>query len=177
MPVRAGLAIFVFFLPACASAGGDQDVDAAPPDGRVIDAAPQPDAKMVVPCTEGDMQVQDGETGHCYMYFDTNTSWAAARAICEGIDSDVFLASITTEAENAVIETLVPGTEVWIGGNDLVNEMEFVWISGEPFVFTNWRSGEPNGNNEDCITYQDQLGGVWDDRPCGDNQRVVCERD
>ena len=174
----AKLATLVLLLSACATAG-DDNPDAAPgPDARRVDASTEPDARVAPPCVEGDLQVQAQDTGHCYMYFDNNTSWAAAEAACQAVGADVFLATITSAQENALASSVVPNVEVWLGGNDLVAEMTFVWVSGESFEYTNWRAGEPNnGDNEDCITFQAQLGGVWDDRDCGDNQRVLCERD
>lgn len=33
---------------------------------------------------------------------------------------------------------------MWIGLNDVISEGRFYWRDGTPFVYTNWRQGEPN---------------------------------
>ena len=87
--------------------------------------------------TEADARSHDGESGH--------------------------LATITTSGENAFLAfnfpqaispvgyrlgaskpfTAVPATDGW------------AWVTGGPFVFTNWTSGEPNNSegNEDSIQF------------------------
>lgn len=164
-------------LCACATSngGGGQDAstsggDAGSDGSAGIDAAARP------PCVEGDARVQDPITGHCYMLFNQSQNWDAAVAECETVGDGVHLATVTGDSENAVLNNLA-GTEVWIGGTDMDVEMTFEWITGETFDFTNWRGGEPNGGDEDCIVFQGQLNGVWDDRPCGNGHPIVCERD
>lgn len=80
---------------------------------------------------------------------------------------------------------------VWMGGNDATTEGSWVWQDGVQFwqggaggaapdgVFSYWRGGEPNNGDgiEDCGTVDDGGGARWDDRPCNQAHRFVCERD
>lgn len=58
----------------------------------------------------------------------------------------------------------------WIGCGDQITENTFLWVSGEPFVYTDWKSGEPNGWDEPgedycCINWNAVRGpiGEWND--------------
>jgi hypothetical protein len=80
---------------------------------------------------------------------------------------------------------------VWMGGNDANAEGVWVWHDDLQFwqggaggaapvgVFSHWRGGEPNNGDgvEDCGTVDDNAAGRWDDRPCNQVHRFICERD
>jgi hypothetical protein len=81
------------------------------------------------------------------------------------------LATIESAAENAVVNTVrlecPPGCSyggsIWIGYSDAVVEGTWVWVTGEPTVYTNWASGEPNnlGGVEDYAHIG--ASGYWND--------------
>jgi flagellin-like hook-associated protein FlgL len=56
------------------------------------------------------------------------------------------LVTITSSTEmNSIINQLGSlSTNVWIGATDENTEGTFEWVTGEPFVYTNWAAGEPN---------------------------------
>jgi hypothetical protein len=174
--VRAALILAVAVAVGCATSsgpGGDAGFD----DGGAIDGPIAAiDALVRPPCVEGDARVEDPLSDHCYMLFAASRDWDTAVLDCEAVGEGVHLATITGAAENAVIDNLA-GNEVWIGATDADVALTFEWITGEAFAFTNWRGGEPSGGGEDCVVFQGQLSGVWDDRPCGNDHPIVCERD
>ena len=47
--------------------------------------------------------------------------------------------------------------------SDAAEEGDWLWMSGEPKLYTNWRAGEPNnaGENEDCVVTRPD--GMWND--------------
>lgn len=160
-----------------------------PPGGDDVDAAddvPPPDAEPIVPdarpCVEGDARVRDPATGTCYAYFGTLTSWGNAAVACTGLGG--HLAVPTSAAENGLIlplpTDLLNAPDVWLGGSDQVSEMTWTWVTNEPFVFDNWRAGEPNDGNsdtvaEDCMVLEADMSGTWDDRGCGSTRPYICE--
>lgn len=157
-------------------AGGGQKSDEPSP---MADAAPQPDAEPTqLPCTEGSTNTTDPITGHCLMLFSsTQQPWEGAEAACSNLPGSTSLAVIQSDSENELFRSLVGGNEAWIGGNDRSSEGTFVWVDGGQWVYDNWRSGEPNNNgNEDCVILQGNQGGKWDDRPCAQTYRYLCER-
>ena len=102
----------------------------------------------------------------------SSANWAAASADIATILPGYHLATITSQAEqdfvwNFLVQTTGAGWEWWLGGfQDLVTETDpaegWQWVTGEPWVYTNWRSGEPNnaGGIEDHLAFD---GGRWND--------------
>lgn len=153
--------------------------DAAVPDAAIPDAAPVPDAPR--PCIEGDDQVVDPTTGHCYLFFAQLATWDAARVACQVLDAHLVVS--TSRAENDRFSPLAGLADVWVGGNDKSVEMTWVWLNGEPMSYTNWRTGEPNNSDandptgEDCMIIEGDNGGLWDDRSCQRTYGFICERE
>ncbi len=58
--------------------------------------------------------------------------------------------------------------QVRIGLSDDLNEGDFLWDSGEPLAYTNWRPDEPNDNpfpfgEEDSVEINVFFGSQWND--------------
>ena len=185
---RLSAIVGLLALGACASSGDGGAPDAGlGPDARILydgrpgppDAppadAPPPDA---VVCTGGDLNMVDPASGHCYMAFLTATQWGTARSLCLGLPDGAHLVAIGSLAENTFVRTLVGTRRVWIGANDLVSEMQWVWVTMEPFTaFTYWNGGEPNDDGtEDCAVLLGDVGGRWNDGECGNSLGYVCEQ-
>jgi hypothetical protein len=123
-------------------------------------------------------EVQSPNNLHCYIFVATATDWATARADCVSKGGD--LASITTDPENVYVAAGISDTS-WLGGTDAASEGTWVWSNGDPFVYTNWNTGEPNNTNgnENCNTmYGAATGllGLWNDANCATVYPYVCER-
>lgn len=86
--------------------------------------------------------------GHYYKILQPATTWTAAKTNAEVLGA--HLVTITTEAEEQfVINTFLTGDNrlkvFWLGCSDAQTEDTFTWVTAEPFAYTNWKSGEPNG--------------------------------
>jgi hypothetical protein len=120
-------------------------------------------------CTQGEVNRVSPDTGHCYMFFGTPMVRANAAAACQARGAQ--LVSITSLAEHELVASMIGTTLAMTSGNDLANEGTFVWDSGEPFTYMNFRSGEPNNAlnrfQEDCLVLAGPIiGKGWDDRGC-----------
>ncbi len=118
-------------------------------------------------------------TGHYYERVDGPAAidWDAAKAAAEGrshLGQGGYLATITSAHENGfIVANLLSGPgDIWIGGYQPENSPEpaggWQWVTGEPWVWTNWHSGsEPNNSNglENVITMKVLYGGRWNDAP------------
>ena len=122
--------------------------------------------------------------GHYYYLFDVDevTSGAEAIAYCESLGG--YLASITTEEEDAFLYAYITSlgyTSAYFGLTDQDEEGTWVWVSGETVDYTNWASGEPNGQNssEDfAMYYYKYSDGSWNDGDFrGSIQNFLCEWD
>ncbi len=115
---------------------------------------------------------------HYYQRFDFppngRITWAEAKTACEA--RSAHLATLTSFDENAFVfnSLLFPGVNntglyFFFGASDVANESKFRWVTGEPFNFTNWASGEPHsGDPGDADNVEDYLvvhgtDGKWAD--------------
>jgi hypothetical protein len=82
------------------------------------------------------------------------------------------LAVITSQEENDFIQSIMPvgAYAYWTGGiqSDTSGPVDegWEWITGEPWLYTNWGAGEPNddlGRQQDRMVFVAHLEGVWDD--------------
>ena len=68
---------------------------------------------------------------------------------------------------------------MWIGGNDIEIEGQYVWVTGEPITWTYWGQGQPSlgGGSNDCIQFRrfSDVQSEWNDRDCDILLRFVCE--
>ena len=111
----------------------------------------------------------DPTNGHCYVAWAGPLNYASAQRDCQGHGGT--LAVVTSAGENALVSTVAPLVQAWIGlevthgGTD-----SFHWVDNEPYSYNAFAPGEPNngaanGNRpEDCIART--LTG-WADLPCG----------
>ncbi len=120
--------------------------------------------------------------GRAYLFCDATTrSWAAARVSCESVGYALVAVEDATEDAFVYGQLASRGfADTWVGLNDLVTEMTWVWNGGVPVVYTHWDSGEPNdggSSGEDCGVIMTRSGreSEWDDRDCGDARPYVCE--
>jgi hypothetical protein len=130
---------------------------------------------------------------HYYLIVEQTTTWQQARASAEAMKfHGVYghLATITSGDENTFVTTQLGNTEgAWLGGEQPPGSSEpdggWQWITGEPWVYTNWDVGEPSntylggwgkdatGQSEERLSYT--FGGVaWNDLP--DDPEVVTPR-
>jgi hypothetical protein len=167
----------------------NRGIDASvPPDGSATDAAP---TLAACSASDGDTQISDPASGHCYFWVNSAVMRDQAAARCQSLGA--HLATITSDAENNVVAVVAPDAladpdvpssiDSWIGANDLATEMSHVWDTAEPFVFDAFREGEPNNNNpndpngEDCVVFEGDSN-EWDDRSCTLlAHRFICERE
>jgi hypothetical protein len=153
----------------------DAAVD-APIDAAMIDAP-------VMPACNGSNQAQSG-SGACFTFNATPLDWAAAGSACAAAAGGGHLAIINSGSDNALVFGLVgSATIAFLGGDEIANPGTWLWVDGTHFwngvsggsavsgVFAHFGSGEPNNGGgkflEQCLTMRGDLGGVWDDRPCG----------
>lgn len=128
-------------------------------------------------------QTQWSGNGHYYVVVNQVTSWQQAKGLAEGMEFMGFhghLATITSEGENTFVTTELGGTVgAWLGGHQLPGSSEpeggWQWITGEPWAYTNWDSGEPNntyggdwGTSDDTteeVLHYHHNGTHWNDLP------------
>lgn len=111
--------------------------------------------------------------GHYYYVYDMNYGWDEAKAYCESLGG--YLATITSQEENDVVYQYLrdQGYEsAYFGYTDEEEEGVWKWVTGEKSTYSNWSSGEPNGENpnEDyAMFYYKYTTGQWNDGDFGNS--------
>ena len=77
---------------------------------------------------------------------------------------NAYLVSINNQAENEWLQGIFERERFWIGLSDAVEEGEWVWHSGEPVRYTNWREHEQDGGNTEMKDYIIMFAGIGDGR-------------
>lgn len=130
------------------------------------------------PSTDGGW-VLDTDNGHYYRLVTTELSWDDAKAQAES--DGAYLATITSQGEQDIVQGLSVGYRAWIGGGSTDDTdgagAHFSWLtgpeSGSAFGYTHWRldSNEPNGGFGSSTQYvhiegvDDAANGGWNDAP------------
>ncbi len=106
--------------------------------------------------------------GHYYYVYNVDTieTWEEAQKFCESQGG--YLATIINQEENHAIFTYLENQGIdnaYFGATDKNMEGKWEWVTGEPFVYSNWASGEPNNEfgQEDYIMFYYSSNGEWND--------------
>lgn len=117
----------------------------------------------------------DGSVIHEYEIFqNSGIPWdGAASWINTTLGEDWYLATITDAAEQLFVETNILaglGGEYWIGGyqneTDSPPKDNWHWVTGEPWIYTNWAFGEANdfyGKGSESYLGANWNGFYWND--------------
>lgn len=103
-------------------------------------------------------------TNHAYQVVSGTFTWHQAKTDAERRGG--HLATITSQAEYDFILGLgiLPATDYWLGGTDEAVEGVWTWVTGEPWSFAKWRSGEPNNlSDEDYLIGSQSISHQWND--------------
>ena len=125
--------------------------------------------------------------GHYYYLYDSNDirTWDGAEAFCNAQGG--HLATISSQAENDFIYSVMRKagyTSAYFGLYDASGtNTSYKWVTGEPFTYSNWHDGEPNGWSERYgMFYWKYEDGKWNDGDFGGytvngGRAFICEWD
>ncbi|MBL7115808.1 MAG: hypothetical protein ISS35_08580 [Kiritimatiellae bacterium] len=116
----------------------------------IVDASGSGDRIRIPPSAKG-------WGGHHYLLVEKRVPWHEAQRICQKYGG--YLACVTTAAENAFLTKMADNRSVWLGGTDEKQEGKWVWVSGEPFKYSNWFRGQPA--NDSGTAHYLHLGVPW----------------
>lgn len=111
--------------------------------------------------------------GHYYYLYTGGIASSYDEALQYCKDKGGYLATLTSKEENDFVYSYIlqQGYDsAYFGLSDAANEGHWEWCTGEPLSYTNWHSGEPNGenSNEDyALFYYKFSDGTWNDGDFG----------
>ena len=113
--------------------------------------------------------------GHWYKAFFEKVSWKKAKQRCEEMGG--YLVCVGSASENRFVAKLCSGNrQIYLGGTDEGTTGKWRWINGEPFRFTAWGRGIPNGRGTQHYLSMHHAD-VWDDNLEDNGNGFVCEWD
>jgi len=125
--------------------------------------------------------IKNPSTGQSYQRIDAEIPWDSAKTECESLLG--YLATITSQAENDFVYNNlgVDNWDFWLGATDGGVDI-WEWVTGEPWVYTNWGTGQPNnyGGQQGCLSFWYQEASKWNDQtadPPRPNWGYICEWD
>lgn len=113
---------------------------------------------------------EEDSAGSRYRLVNDGLSFEEAESRCE--QAGGHLAVVTSEEENNLITSLLYGSAVkncYLLGARQNEYGTFEWITGDPFTYSHWSSGEPNNEEEDILmiygkgTDSGSYVGEWND--------------
>jgi len=117
-------------------------------------------------------RTQDGGNGHWYQLRPKVGDWFACRAVAQALSGD--LASPSTQAENSLVERIVPPKQfpiwnrVFLGGRQSPNSTPnegWYWVDGSDWTYTDWYINQPDGGEPFLVAMPDENGCTWGDYP------------
>ena len=109
---------------------------------------------------------------HSYAICSPAVTWEQAQDVCEA--NGYYLAVMNDQAEQNWL-TSVTNSDYWIGYSDQDEEGQWEWY-GDSANFSYWQSGQPdNSGDEDCAVFRWWGDGRWNDWPCGNTRKYICE--
>jgi VCBS repeat-containing protein len=114
--------------------------------------------------------VEGQSTSQYAVVFAEGITWSAARDAALALGGGWDLATVTSAAEDnlliSLLRTDLPSrSHFYLGAYIDGVTGAFTWVTGEPFVYTNWGTGQPSGG-EDKLAYDYYFGNWgWNDAP------------
>ena len=138
------------------------------------------------PTATPDQRVLNPANQHLYLYIKQRKTWHEARDYCASFGG--HLVTIQVPSENKFVYDLAidnTQTGTWLGATDEENEGTWIWVTGEPWTYSNWEKSfpEPEPNNKhsgEIILNADFMAfhfwdKTWTDWSDEQNWYFVCE--
>ncbi|XP_053390620.1 perlucin-like protein [Mercenaria mercenaria] len=115
-----------------------------------------------------------------YVGYETKLTFSEAMVYC--YNQAAQLVRFESYGEYSFLRNLLKKTQAssaWIGLSDRKHEGIWQWVgSNGHATFSDWGPGEPNNlrNNEDCVGFFAEEDYKWNDFPCTNKLKPVCEK-
>uniref|UniRef100_A0A2K6SHJ5 C-type lectin domain family 4 member A n=1 Tax=Saimiri boliviensis boliviensis TaxID=39432 RepID=A0A2K6SHJ5_SAIBB len=114
----------------------------------------------------------------CYFISTESATWQESENKCVRMAAHLLVIN-TQEEQKFIIRNLEQNSAYFVGLSDPEGQRRWQWVDQTPYneSATFWHEGEPSHTSERCVlvNFRYFRGWGWNDVPCYDRQRSVCE--
>ncbi|XP_048039564.1 macrophage mannose receptor 1-like isoform X2 [Megalobrama amblycephala] len=104
-----------------------------------------------------------------YYYISEAKNWTEAQRYCREKYTDLATVDNMNDMNEVKSVSAKANNYVWIG-LQRTSVDKWQWSSGEPALYLNWSTGQPD-NGHECAVMKN---GQWNDYPCSNSQTFIC---
>ncbi|KAM7335458.1 hypothetical protein ACRRTK_005935 [Alexandromys fortis] len=115
-------------------------------------------------------------SSHCYFISTDSASWNKSEEKCSSMGAHLMVIR-SREEQDFITKILDHKASYFIGLSD-PGHRQWQWVDQTPYnkSSTFWHTGEPNNDREQCVILSHPHSSWgWNDIPCSDKQRSVCQ--
>ncbi|XP_057623526.1 C-type lectin domain family 4 member A-like [Chionomys nivalis] len=115
-------------------------------------------------------------SSHCYFIPIDWASWSESEEKCSSMGAHLMVVR-SREEQDFITKILNHKTAYFIGLSD-PGHRQWQWVDQTPYneSTTFWHTGEPSNDHEQCVIINHRLSRWgWNDIPCSDKQKSVCQ--
>ncbi|XP_005365233.1 C-type lectin domain family 4 member A-like [Microtus ochrogaster] len=115
-------------------------------------------------------------SSHCYFIPTDSASWSESEEKCSSMGAHLMVVH-SREEQDFITKILRRDAAYFIGLSD-PGHRQWQWVDQTPYneSTTFWHPGDPNNDREQCVILSHPRSSWgWNDIPCSDKQRSVCQ--